>query len=71
VFRRSSFATCLFPVKIKGLIMFALEFKNESGKNGAILFSTKSSSDMKEFDALVEKFKKNGTEYNIVQFANI
>ena len=52
-------------------MMFAVEFKQESSKNGAILFSTKSSSDMKTFDALVEKFKKNGTEYNIVQFANI
>lgn len=51
--------------------MFALEFKNEFGKNDAILFSTKRVSDMKEFGALVEKFKKNGTEYNIVQFANI
>lgn len=51
--------------------MFAVEFKQESSKNGAVLFSTKSSADMREFDALVEKFKKNGTEYNIVQFANI
>lgn len=52
-------------------LIFALEFKKKDGKDDAIIFSTKSNNDMKEFIATLELFKKTGTEYNIVEFANI
>jgi hypothetical protein len=51
--------------------IFALEFTNASGKDDAIIFSTNSNNDMCEFIALLETFKKTGTEYNIVRFASI
>lgn len=52
-------------------VVFALEFTTSSGKDDAIIFSTNSNSDMREFIALLEMFKKTGTEYNIVRFASI
>jgi hypothetical protein len=61
----------LLGIKMNSALIFALEFKKKDGKDDAIIFSTKSNNDMKEFIATLELFKKTGTEYNIVEFANI
>ena len=52
-------------------VIFALEFKQKDGKDDSVIFSTNSNNEMCEFIALLETFKKNGTEYNIVRFASI
>jgi hypothetical protein len=52
-------------------LIFALQFKQKDRKDDAIIFSTNSNNDMREFIATLELFKKTGTEYNIVRFVSI
>ena len=56
---------------MNGTLIFALEFKQKDKKDDAIIFSTNSNNDMREFVATLELFKKTGIEYNIVRFVSI